>query len=108
MREKRNTLTDKQKAGKASPRKSRQLRRLPLTSLGGVIQEMAQVYRKAKSGKMLDETARSRVWILDKMRSGLEALALERLEAKMDAVAKTAGNIGHGHTQADYEHRLPH
>lgn len=101
-------MTDKQKAGKACFRKTKQLVRVPLGGLGGVIKEMATVYRMARHGKMAHDNARSLVWVLDKLRCALEAQALERLEAKMDAIAKTAETTGHGHTPADYEHRLPH
>lgn len=82
--------------------------RVPLASLGGVIQEIATVYRQARNGKMSHENARSLVWMLDKLRSALEAQALERLEAKMDALAKTAKSSDYGHSPADQEYRLPH
>ena len=96
------------KAKKGYPRSSKRLTRVPLASLGGVIQEMAKVYRLARSSKMGHDNARSLVWMLDKLRSALEAQALERLEAKMDELAKTAEAGSHGHSPADQEYRLPH
>jgi hypothetical protein len=86
MRKERNTLTSNTKAkkGKAAP-KTRV--RQSLTSLGGLIAEAAKVYRMMRTGKLDHEEGRSLVWVLSQIRPMLEAQALERIEAKLNAMA---------------------
>ncbi len=88
----------------------RKITRLPLTSLAGLIREAGRVYRRVKDGKMQHEEGRSLVWILAQMRAMLEAQHLERIEAKLDALAQMAEAKGmaHGIQSTDREARLPH
>ena len=68
----------------------KQLRRNPLTTLTGLISETARVYRKMKSGKLDHEKGRSLVWVLAQQRAMLEAVALERIERRLDELGSYA------------------
>lgn len=72
----------------------RRITRHPLTTLAGCIAEIARVYRKFKAGKLDGETARTSVYVLDKLRAGLEAEALGELQARLDELESRAGNSG--------------
>ncbi len=43
---------------------------MPLATLPGVLAEMSRTYKLMKRGKLDEETARARIWCLDKMRRG--------------------------------------
>ena len=68
------------KIKKASPR------RVKLDNLGAVAGEMARIYREMRAGKVEHQEGRSFVWVLDKLRSALEAQALERIEERLMAL----------------------
>ena len=65
------------KAGRKAPRHS-------LTTLPGCISEIARVYRAFKRGDIAADVARTRTYILDKLRAGLEAQTLADLENRLD------------------------
>jgi hypothetical protein len=70
--------------------------RQSLASIGGVVAEMASLYRRMKSGALDHKDGRSLVWVLDRLRAAVEAEALQRIEAKLDAVADIAGGYPDG------------
>jgi hypothetical protein len=65
------------KVGRKAPRHS-------LTTLPGCISEIARVYRAFKRGDIPADVARTRTYILDKLRAGLEAQTLAELENRLD------------------------
>ena len=67
------------KTGRKAPRHS-------LTTLPGCISEIARVYRAFKRGDIPADVARTRTYILDKLRAGLEAQTLADLENRLDEV----------------------
>jgi hypothetical protein len=75
----------------SSTRAPKRLTRQSLASIGGVVAEMASLYRRMKAGKLDHKDGRSLVWVLDRLRAAVEAEALQRIEAKLDAVAEMAG-----------------
>ena len=54
-----------------------------LDTLGGVLREMACVYRECRTGKTAPELGCKLVYILREMRAAIEAEALERLEQRL-------------------------
>ena len=87
----------------------RKIVRLPLTSLSGLIKEAGRVYRRMKDNKMDHETGRSLVWVLDRIRTMLEAQALERVEARLNELSEHAGQSNSNDRPLVIEHaRLPH
>jgi hypothetical protein len=77
--------------------------RQSLASIGGVVAEMASLYRRMKAGTLDHKEGRSLVWVLDRLRAAVEAEALQRIEAKLDAVAGMAG----GYPDGIEEHARP-
>jgi hypothetical protein len=75
--------------------------RQSLASIGGVVSEMASLYRRMKAHELDFKEGRSLVWVLDRLRAAVEAEALQRIEAKLDAVAEMAGGYPNG-SEADY------
>jgi hypothetical protein len=96
-----NTLMSNTKTKKGKTPKTRV--RQPLTSLGGLIAEAAKVYRLMRTGKLDHEQGRSLVWVLSQIRPMLEAQMLERIEAKLDAMAAAAPQPRtiNGHTSSN-------
>jgi len=84
-----------EKTASGTPARKR-VTRQSLTSIGGVVAEMASIYRQMKAGKRDHKTGRSLVWVLDRLRAAVEAEALQRIEAKLDAVAEMAGGYPDG------------
>lgn len=76
----------------------RKITRHPLTSPAGCIAEIARVYRHYKAGRIEPEVARTRVYVLDKLRAGLEAQALGELQERLDELEVRAGraSLGNG------------
>lgn len=79
----------------------RKIVRHSLTTLAGCITEIARTYRHFKAGKLDAEEARTRVYMLDKLRAGLEAEALGELQQRLDELeTNTAGRaLGHSGEQ---------
>jgi hypothetical protein len=73
------------KAGRKAPRHA-------LTTLPGCISEIARVYRAFKRGDIPADAARTRTYILDKLRAGLEAQTLADLESRLDE-AEASGTV---------------
>ena len=65
------------KMGRKAPRHA-------LTTLPGCISEIARVYRAFKRGDITADVARTRTYILDKLRAGLEAQTLADLEDRLN------------------------
>jgi hypothetical protein len=57
-----------------------------LDSLGGVVREMAAVYREVRTGKTEPDIGCKLVYILKEIRAALEAHVLERLEQRLEAI----------------------
>jgi hypothetical protein len=57
-----------------------------LDSLGGVVREMAALYREARTGKLAPDIACKLVYVLREVRAALEAQVLERLELRLEAI----------------------
>lgn len=77
-------------------------RRVKLDNLGAVVGEMARIYREMRAGKVEHQEGRSFVWVLDKLRSGLEAQALERIEERlMQLEGGNSARIINGHAITD-------
>ena len=74
----------------------RRITRHPLTTLAGCIAEIARTYRKYKSGKLEAEKARTQVYMLDKLRAGLEAQALGELQERLNELENRAGSTALG------------
>jgi hypothetical protein len=68
--------------------------RQSLASIGGVVSEMATIYREMKSGKRDHKEGRSLVWVLSELRAAVEAQALERIEARLAELGETADIAG--------------
>jgi hypothetical protein len=85
---------------------SKRLTRHSLASIGGVVAEMASLYRQMKAGTRDHKEGRSLVWVLDRLRAAVEAESLARIEAKLDAVAEMAGGYPDG-IEADHRPALP-
>jgi hypothetical protein len=81
--------------------------RYSLNSLGGLLQEAGDIYRRMKARKIAHEEGRSLVWVLAQMRTMLEAQQLERIEDRLSELAarSTGGSLTYG--SADREARLP-
>jgi hypothetical protein len=69
----------------------RKIVRHSLTTLAGCIAEIARTYRAYKGGKLDAEKARTRVYMLDKLRAGLEAEALGELQQRLGELETRAG-----------------
>ena len=65
-------------------KRGRKAPRHPLPTLPGCIAEIARVYRAFKRGDIATDVARTRTYILDKLRAGLEAQTLADLENRLD------------------------
>jgi hypothetical protein len=63
-----------------------------LDSLGGVVREMASVYREVRLGKTEPDTGCKLTYILKEIRAALEAHVLERLELRLEAIER--GRLG--------------
>jgi hypothetical protein len=68
-----------------------------LNDLGGLLREMGIVYRAVRAGKMPHDEGRSLTWILDKMRSAVEAMHLERIESRLAEIEAAAERMPNGH-----------
>lgn len=67
-----------------SAKLDRKAPRHSLTTLPGCISEIARVYWAFKRGDISADVARTRTYILDKLRAGLEAQTLTDLENRLD------------------------
>jgi hypothetical protein len=83
-------LSDKDEGKSATPAPSASRVRYSLNSLGGLLQEAADIYRRMKANKLPHEQGRSLVWVLAQMRAMLEAQHLKRIEAKLSQLAEAA------------------
>lgn len=106
-------MTDNEKEDEPGPetssgRNSRTMVRNSVESLSGVLGEMARIYREMKAGKRDHAEGRSLVWVLSQLRAGVEAKAIEDLEAKLDKVAEAHGISGNGNQSAARQARRPH
>jgi hypothetical protein len=81
-------------------KRGRKASRHPLTTLPGCIGEIAHVYRAFKRGSITAEVARTRTYILDKLRAGLEAQTLADLENRLDE-AEANGRVDDDHGSAE-------
>jgi hypothetical protein len=59
-------------------------------SISDLIAEGSKVYRLARSGRMAPNKAAKLVWMLGQLRAMVETQMLERIEAKLDAMAAAA------------------
>lgn len=73
----------------------KRLTRQSLASIGGVVAEMATIYREMKAGKRDHREGRSLVWVLSELRAAVEAQALERIEQRLAELGEAA-DIGSG------------
>ena len=64
--------------------RQRKVRIGPLDTVGGVVSEMAKVYRQARREELDVDRARSLVWMLGQMRSALELVVIEARLAKLE------------------------
>jgi hypothetical protein len=109
-------LTSNKKDRQASPSpdgaetssEKRSLIRHPLDTLSGLISEATRVYRAAREKKLDHAEARSLVWMLAQMRGMIETQALERLEQRLEELAPSFGDKGHGYTGAHHPSRSAH
>ena len=74
----------------------RKINRPALTTLGGVISELARCYRAFKSGKINGEQARTRAYLLDRLRAALEAKELGELQQRLNELETRAESRGLG------------
>jgi hypothetical protein len=61
---------------------------------------VAKLDRSVARGKLNPEIGRARIWMLERSGLQLEAIALEKLHDKLDALAAMAGAHERGHRQA--------
>jgi hypothetical protein len=80
-----------------------------LTSLAGLVREAATIYKGMKAGTVDHADGRSLVWVLAQMRGMIEAMALERIEARLAEMEQ--GPLGrldrgenYGHASANRIH----
>jgi len=69
-----------------------------LDSLGGILAEMSCVYREMRMGTTKLDTGTKLVYVLSTMRATLEAMALERIERRLNELEPRGG---HGHQGND-------
>src|SRR5262245_39917712 len=67
----------------------------PLATLRGCRQEACHIYRQAKSGKLSDDKARSRIWMLTRIREMVESEVLQALEKKLVEVGSNVSVTRH-------------
>ena len=60
--------------------------RHPLTTLSGLLNESARVYRGMRKGKLKHEDGRSLVWVLAQMRAMVEMQVVEAIEQRLAAL----------------------
>ena len=60
----------------------------PLDTVGGVVREMARVYRQARRDEIEVETASKLVYMLSQMRSALEVVMLEARVAALEVAPR--------------------
>ena len=95
-------LNGSHKGLEAIPRKPIKRRRNPLATLPGILAEMSKTYKAMKLGKLDEETARARVWVLDQMRCAVADMELGQIEAQLAQLATAAEARGlNGHTIND-------
>ncbi len=99
-------MTSNHKGQKAKDRKKRapQPVRMALDNLSGIITEAGKVYRLARAGQLPTDKAAKLVWMLGQLRAMVETQALERLEAKLDALSEAAAR----HNGTHPARALPH
>jgi hypothetical protein len=85
-------LTDNAKIAK----RKGALIRYPLTTLSGLLNESARVYRAMRKGKLQHEEGRSLVWVLAQMRAMVETQIIETLEQRL---AMLEGNVIQGNSR---------
>jgi hypothetical protein len=61
---------------------------------------VAKLYRSVARGKLNPEIGRTGIWMLERSGLQLEAIALEKLHDKLDALAAMAEAHERGHRQA--------
>ena len=77
-----------------------------LDSLGGILSELQTVYREVRYGQTTPDMGTKLAFMLREMRAVLEAMALERMEKRLDELEAHVGERHNGHADTDRENSV--